>query len=173
MKSSNFLFRLIVLIILIHPVDKVFSQNKFYLSAGLGVPEYSNIKLKYGQKLQVGACVHYWHFKAGGIFGDYNSWSCAAEILYNFTGKSDYSEQRPWYVLGVIGYYHIDYLIDLPHEQYNVGFYPRIGKILFFTGKAGMNMDLGLFLPLSAQKDYVPFEFRLLYSGSLSFFIRL
>lgn len=172
MKSSICWFRSILLIVLILFVNKVFSQGKFELSGGLGVPEYNNLKLRYGQNLQVGACVHYWYDKGGGIFSDYYSWSFSAEILYHFSGKSKYVEQPTWYLLAGLGYYHIDLLIDLPHEEYDIGFYPRIGRNLNFSKKLGINFDIGFFLPLSAQEGY-DYNFRLLPSGSISFFIRL
>jgi hypothetical protein len=173
MKSSICWFRSILLIVLILPVNKVFSQSKFELSGGLGVPEYNNLKLRYGKNLQVGACVHFWYDKGGGIFSEYYSWSFSAEILYHFAGKSKYAEKPTWYLLVGLGYYHIDLLIDLPHEEYDIGVYPRIGRNIYFSKKMGINFDVGLFLPLSAQEGYEPYDFRLLPSGSISFFMRL
>lgn len=173
MNSSICCFRYILLALLILPVNKLFSQSKFELSGGLGIPEYGDLKFKYGQNFQIGACAHFWYDKGGGIFGEYYSWSCSAEIYYHFAGKSKYYEQKSWYLLAGLGYYHIDNLLDFPHEQYNIGFYPRIGRVFNFSKKTGINLDVGFFLPFSAQTGYEPYEFRLLPSGSLNFFIRL
>jgi hypothetical protein len=173
MKSSICCFRSILLLVFVLSVNQVFSQSKFELSGGIGVPEYNNLKLKYGRNFQVGACAHFWYDKGGGIFSEYYSWSCSAEILYHFAGISKYVEQPTWYISGGLGYYHIDLLLDLPHEKYDIGFYPRIGRDINFSSKLGINLDIGLFLPLSAQKNYEPYDFRLLHSGSISLFIRL
>jgi hypothetical protein len=173
MKFSIYWRRSVLFIVLIISINQVFSQSKFEISGGLGVPEYDNLKIRYGQNIQVGACVHFWYDKGGGIFREYYSWSSALEILYHFAGKSKYVEQPTWYLLGGLGYYHNDLLFDVPHEEYDIGFYPRIGRKLNFSKKIGINLDAGLFLPLSAREGYEPYKFRILPSGCISFFIRL
>jgi hypothetical protein len=172
MKSSLYLFNSILLIGLILSDNPIIAQGKFELSGGFGIPEIINVKLRYGQNIQVGACVHFLYYSAGGIFSEYYSWSGSAEILYHFAGKAKYVEQRTWYLLGGLGYYHIDYLMDIPHEEYDIGFYPRIGRTLNFSKKIGINLDAGIFLPLSAAETYT-FDFKVLPSGSIGFFIRL
>jgi hypothetical protein len=172
MKTSPVLLRTILFVILILSVTQAFPQGKFEISGGLGLPDFYNVKFKYGQNIQVGACLHYWHYRSSGIFSAYNDWSCAAEVTYHFSGKSKYVEQPTWYLLGGLGYYHIDYLIDWPYDYCALSFYPRVGRTLNFSKRTGINMDLGLFVPLSASSGY-PYKFRILPSGSISFFIRL
>jgi hypothetical protein len=172
MKNSSVLSRIILFAILILSAVQAFPQGKFEISGGLGLPELSNIKLKYGQNVQLGVSLHYWHYSRAGIFSAYNDWSCAAEVTYHFSGKSKHVEQPVWYLLGGLGYYHIDYLIDWPYDYCAISFYPRVGRTLNFSKRTGINMDLGLFVPLSASSGH-QYKFRILPSGSISFFVRL
>jgi hypothetical protein len=172
MRNSSVSFRIILFVMLILSAAQAFPQGKFEISGGLGLPELTNIKLKYGQNIQVGACLHYWHYSQGGIFSAYNDWSCAAELTYHFSGGSKYIDQPTWYLLGALGYYHIDYLIDWPYDYCALSFYPRIGRTINFSKRTGLNMDLGLFIPLSASTGN-PYKLRILPSGSISFFVRL
>jgi len=164
MKSSICWFRSILLLILILSVNKVFSQSKFDLSGGLGMPELINARLKYGQKIQIGLCVG-----IATVFGNVDG-SFAAEVKYNFLGKSKYVEQAPWYVLGGLGHYNLQNFGD--YEQYKFAFYPRIGRTINFSKKMGITGDFGVFLPLSAY-NYYTYDFKILPSGGISFFIRL
>ena len=97
MKSSFYWQKSVLFIVLIISINEAFSQSKFEISGGLGVPEYNNLKIRYGQNIQVGASIHFYYDKGGGIFGEYYSWSSALEILYHFAGKSEYVEQPVWY----------------------------------------------------------------------------
>jgi len=152
---------LFLLVLLLN--NPVCSQSKFEVSAGLGMPELINVKAKYGQNIQVGASLGFVPIK---WFGDYFvDWSVATEISYHALGKSKFVDQPPWYILIGIGYFHLN-VLD-PYENYDVGFYPRIGRTLNFSKKTGVNLDSGLFLPFSTS------EFKVLWSGDISFFIRL
>ena len=172
MRTSAILLRTILLAIIILSANQAFPQGKFEISGGLGAPEMINLRLKYGQNIQVGTCLYYWHYKASGIFPESYDLAFSAEIIYHFSGKSKNVEQGTWYLLGGLGYYHLDNLADLPYEDYDIGFYPRIGRTLNFSKKIGLNFDLGLFLPLSAASE-IPYSFKILPSGSIGFFIRL
>ena len=151
--------------------DPTYSQSKLELSGGLGEPEFFNVRIKYGQNLQVGICVG--GYIGHGLFGSDEivvDWSCAAEVLYHFSGKSKYVEQAPWYILGGLGYYDIP--ISDWYGSYNIGFYPRIGRTFSFSKKSGINLDVGTFLPLSMRPDYDTYDFKILPSGNISFLIR-
>ena len=168
MKSSICWFRSILLLILILSVNQVFSQSKFELSGGIGMPELINARLKYGQKIQIGVCVG---IATGDFYGNnYVDGSFAAEVTYHFLGKSKYVEQAPWYVLGGLGHYNLQNLGD--YEQYKFAFYPRIGRTINFSKRMGITGDFGVFLPLSAY-NYNKHDFKILPSGGISFFIRL
>jgi hypothetical protein len=173
MGNKSVLFRVILMAGSFLLAGQAFSQRMFEASLGAGVPEYLCLKIKYGNNIQVGASVHFWHYSEGGIFDEYNSWSLAGEVQYRFGGTTEFNEQRPWYLLAGLGYYHIDYLIDSPHEEYSSGFYPRIGRTVNFSERVGTNFDFGLFLPFSAAEGYEPYKFKILLSGSICLFFRL
>ena len=146
--------------------------SKFELSGGLGGPELLNVKIKYGQNLQMGICIG--GYIGHGLFRSDEiivQGSFAAEISYHFSGKSKYVEQAPWYILGGLGYYDIP--ISGLYGIYDIGFYPRIGRTFNFSKKAGMNLDIGIFLPLSEAQNEGTYVFKVLPSGSISLFLRL
>jgi hypothetical protein len=153
---------------LIFSDNPIKAQGKLELSGGFGMPELFNLKMKYGKVVQIGASVGIYPFE---WFNEtVIDWSCNAEITYHFSGKSKFVEQAPWYISGGFGFFDLG-VID-PYGSYDISFNPRIGRTLNFSKRMGANLDIGLFMPLSAEKDY-PYEFTLLPSGSLSFFIRL
>jgi hypothetical protein len=173
MKPLSILLKTCLLALCFLVAGKVCAQKKIETGPGVGVPEYTNLKIKYGRNFQAGISVHYWYYSEGGIFNAYSSWSLAAEFYYHFAGKSQFTTQRPFYIVAGAGYYHCDYLVDTRHEEYSSGFYPRIGRTFNISEKMGITLDAGLFLPFSVHEDYEPYRFRLLPSGNLSYFIRL
>jgi hypothetical protein len=168
MRTSPIFLRTILFAIIILSVNQAFAQSKIEISGGFGYVEFFNGRFKYGQNIQMGACIGFYPFKWYGE--NIVDWSCAAEVTCHFLGKSKYAEQPPWYVLGGLGYYHLP-VVD-HYEQYDIAFYPRIGRTLNFSKKSGMNLDIGLFLPLSKSPDYNSYEYKVLLSGGISFFIR-
>jgi len=173
MKTIPTLFKVSTLAISLLIAGQIYPQKKIEAGLGVGVPEYTNFKIKYGNNFQAGFCAHYWYYSEGGIFNAYSSWSIAAELYYHFAGKSGFSTQKPYYIMAGAGYYHSDYLFDTPHEEYSSGFYPRIGRTFNISEKMGFTFDAGLFLPFSVHEDYEPYKFRLLLSGNISYFFRL
>jgi hypothetical protein len=168
MRSSIYIFNSILLIGLILSDNPIDAQGKLELSGGFGMPELFNLKMKYGKDVQIGASVGIYPFE---WFNEtVVDWSCNAEITYHFSGKSKYVEQAPWFISGGFGFFDLG-VID-PYESYDISFNPGIGRTLNFSKRMGVNLVIGLFLPLSAAKDYT-YDFRLLPSGSISIFIRL
>ena len=167
MKAHTIKLQILFLGLLLN-FSPIYSQNKYEMSAGIGVPELINARIKYGQNFQVGAC---FGFISGNMFGkSYFDWSCAAEITYHFLGKSKLVDQPPWYVLAGLGYYNIPAVNR--YGIYDIGFYPRLGRTLNFSKKSGLNLDIGLFLPISETSEYSTFDFHVLWSGNIGFFIR-
>lgn len=168
MKECTLILKIILFAGLIFSCNPVHSQSKFELSGGIGLPELCNLKLRYGQNTQIGVSIGLYPFK---WFGDnVVDWSCAAEISYHFSGKSKYVEQATWYILGGLAFHDLGMMNT--YENYDIDIYPRIGRTLNFSKKSGINLDLGLFVPLSASRDNA-YKFRLLPSGSIGLFIRL
>jgi hypothetical protein len=145
----------------------MFSQEKFEFSGGAGMPELINIKLRYGENLQVGASVGFISF----VFFDDGvvDWSCSAEVVYHFAGTSKHNNLKPWYLLGGLGYYNFPVLLH--YDNYNLAFYPRIGRSFSFSKTSGINLDVGLFLPLSTASEHDK-DFQVLPSGSVGYFVR-
>lgn len=153
-------------------MNPIFSQSKFELSTGLGVPEFINVKAKYGQNLQVGLCIG--GYAGQGFFGSQKIFvqgSIAAEVAWHLLGKSEFSEKPPWYILCGLGFYDIPAVGS--YGIYNVGMYPRLGRSISFSKRFGMNLDIGLFIPLSMHSSYSTYRFEGLGCGSVGFFVRL
>ena len=160
---------LLLLFVILGSTNPIYSQSKIEMSAGVGMPEFLNARIKYGKNLQIGACAG---FITGSFYGNsYFDWSGAAEVTYHFSGKSKFIEQPPWYVLGGLGYYYLPMSNDF--GKYSTGFYPRLGRTINFSKSSGANLDIGLFLPLSPSPDYQTIQFQVLWTWSFSFFIRL
>ncbi|MEI6276096.1 MAG: hypothetical protein WCP08_08900 [Prolixibacteraceae bacterium] len=170
-RIRSWMIRILLLTGFIFTVKPAFTQSKFELSGGLGVPEYLNARIKYGQKIQAGVCAG---FIAGTFYGNaFFNGSIAAEITCHLLGQSKYVEQPPWYLLGGLGYYYLPMSAD--YGQYKFAFYPRIGRTINFSKKSGLNLDFGAFLPLSEESYYHPnrLEFKVLLSCSIGLFLRL
>ncbi len=95
------------------------------------------------------------------------------EIVQHFAGKAKYTEQAPLYVKGGLMFHDLGVMNN--YEEYDISACPRIGWTINFSKKWGMNMELGLFIPLSmAPDDYNDtYEFNLLPSWSARLFTRL
>lgn len=86
MKGKHFKYYFIFLTFLIINIP-VFSQGKFELSFGLGFEDGINAKIKYGKNFQAGVSQFLFYS------------STAVEVYYHFGGKSEFTDQRPWYYM--------------------------------------------------------------------------
>jgi hypothetical protein len=68
MRTVSIILKSSLLAMCILIASQAYSQKKLEIAAGLGVPEYTNLKIRYGQNFQAGTCAHYWHYSAGGRF---------------------------------------------------------------------------------------------------------
>jgi hypothetical protein len=169
MRTSTLVIRVLISAILMIYSYQGFAQSKFELSGGVGIPELINMKLNYGQNIQVGASVGFLPIE---WFGEtVVDWTISAEISYHFAGKSKLIEQSTWYISGALGYYDLGIIV--PYEDYNIAFNPRVGRTINFSKKTGIKMDAGAFLPLSKSPTNSTYDFKVLFSGNISFFIRL
>jgi hypothetical protein len=156
MKILTLIFKIILLAGLILSDNPVLSQGKFEVSGGFGWPERINLKIKYGNDIQIGTSLGFLPGK-----GNYNIGPFTADIYYHFSGKSELVDQRPWYLLGSLGYGFGD-----------IYFCPRVGRTFNFYKKLGINFDAGAFLPFNKElRDFL--DSPVYPSGSISFFVRL
>jgi len=154
MKINASILRTILLAGLMLSANPVFSQDKFEIFGGFGFIDMETIGLRYGNNFQVGLTqsfgVRYSILQLPP--------QTAVEIYCHFGGKSEFTEQHPWYMLGRLGCFPLGY------------FCPRLGRSFFFSGRTGINIDLGIILPIgdSLKSEY----YTILPSGRISFFYR-
>lgn len=141
---------------------KIKPQPKYRFEAdfGYGFPEAIGIKIKYGNKIQTGLVqsLDSRGFGATGI-----------EIYYHMGEKPRLMDQAPWYVSGGIAGYliNVDYI-----KEYNFIIYPRIGRSFNISRTAGINLDAGPGFPLGRKNSSNNPIAPVLFTGSLTIFIR-
>lgn len=151
-----------LILFLMPAVSQIRTRPKYRFEAdfGYGFPEAIGIKIKYGNKIQAGLVqsLDSRGFGATGI-----------EIYYHLGEKPRLMDQAPWYVSGGAA----GYLIDVDYiKEYNFIIYPRIGRSFNISRTAGINLDAGPGFPLgrktSSNNPIAP----VLFTGSLTIFIR-
>jgi hypothetical protein len=153
-------------------------QSKFEVSLGGGIPELFNLKLRYGNNLQVSAAIGY--FSVEFLGSQAYDWTYTLEGLYHFSGTTKHLNLHTWYVSVSLGYYDFELMapFGLNYDRFDIAFNPRIGKTFYFSELSGINLDIGLFVPLSKipiDETYEPdpINWTILPSGSFGFFFRL
>ena len=166
----------ILLFIILFSHSLLFSQGKFEISGGLGLPEYFNIKLKYGGTFQAGTGLG-WH-KDQYV----NKFYISGDCYYHFA-KSKISDLKTWYINSGITYEPVNHSFDT--REKSLFFYSRCGRSFNFTKHMGIKLDLGFMLgnvwtirfgmgPGSAGRVLSDTkEFYFYPAGSISYFIRL
>ncbi len=131
----------VFLISLLLSADPVFSQGKFELAGGFGSPEMVVLKIRYGKNVQIGAS------QGIGVFSMFSqsqiiNGPTMSEIYYHFSGKSRFTEQKPWYLFGSAGYW------------FGINIFlccPRIGRSFNLSENTGINIDLGAQIALDKE----------------------
>jgi hypothetical protein len=144
-----------------------FSQSKPEVSVGAGMPELVNMKFRFGNNTQLGMSAGFITFAF--IDDDAVNWSLAIEGVHHYAGSSKYSELKTWYLMLGAGYYQFD--VVRHYDNFDLAIYPRLGKKCYFSKKSGVNLDAGLFVPLSTSSFHEE-GFRILPSGSIGLFVR-
>jgi hypothetical protein len=139
---------------------RVKPKYRFEADIGYGFPEAIGIKFKYGNKIQAGI-VQSLDSRGLGATG--------IEIYYHAGKKPRLLDQAPWYISGgVAGYLiNVDYL-----KEYNFLIYPRVGRSFYFSRNSGINLDVGPGFPLGRDKNSNNTIAPVLFTGSLTIFIR-
>ena len=114
----------------------LFGQEKLNISAGIGIPEMTNIGLKYQfEPMQFG-------FSLGLLpLSNETLFTLSGDIYYHFAGTSALSDRRPWF--GRIG---LAYLRDETDRYIDKYLYlnARIGRDFNFLEKVGLAIDAGV-----------------------------
>jgi hypothetical protein len=159
--------------------NPIFSQGKFEMSVGFGIPNWLNIGLNFGSKIKVGSSIGFLQMPDKYIYK-----SVSLNIYYHFSGKSNFSTQSPWYINGGIGYqnsYDKD-RINHSNDEKSYFIYPRIGRTFSLSKKTGFNFDVGVFFTAIyynnsfdglRMRNGFEFDDSIMPSGSISFFFRL
>jgi len=165
---------LLIFTLLISYCHQVFGQEQVNISAGFGIPELSNIGVRYQlDQVQIGLSVGSMPVENGSII------SILGDIRYHFGGFSELSNRRPWY--GRIG---LNYLRDetenLIHKY--LYFNTRIGRDFNISNKIGVEIDIGAIFQLSHEEIrkkpsngcwICPIEFPVLPSVGIGLFYRV
>ena len=138
----------------------VTSQSKFEISCGIGFPEAINLKVKYGKDVQIGLSQGYFPTGEPGFWG-----STSLEINKNLAGKSKYTSQKVWYILGGINGFYTN------GGDFGLLPYLRFGRKFNFSQRIGFNLDFGPMLLDKNDQDW--FGTPVIPSGNIGLFMRL
>jgi hypothetical protein len=116
-------------------VNQVHAQEKVNISAGLGMPDFLNVGIRYQLKqTQIGIGFGFMPLKDESLI------SVSGDYYYHFGGLSEFSKRRPWY--GRFGLVYVrdetETLIDK-----NLYFDLRIGRDFNISKKIGIAIDAG------------------------------
>jgi hypothetical protein len=120
--------------------NQSFGQEKVNISAGIGLPQFLNIGVRYQLKqTQVGIGLGTMPVKDEGIV------TVSGDISYHFAGSSELSDRRPWY--GRIG---LNYLRDETRTLVDKYLYLNlgIGRDFNISKKIGIGIGAGAIFQL-------------------------
>jgi hypothetical protein len=116
-------------------VSQVHAQEKVNISAGLGMPDFLNVGIRYQLKqAQIGigfGCMPLKDESLISVSGDY---------YYHFGGLSELSKRRPWY--GRAGLIYVRDETETLIDKY-LYFDLRIGRDINISKKIGIAIDAG------------------------------
>jgi hypothetical protein len=150
----------LVLIGLMTLNNLIISQRKFDIGVGTGLPELTNIKIRYGNNFQAG-------ISKPNLFIFFFAPSLTPlefELYLHFAGK-ERDNQRPFYLLGTYGIFER----EKRYPDYRC-FCLRLGRS-FIGRKLCMNIDVGPGFPNKNFGEYLTDS--IFPSGSISFYFRL
>jgi hypothetical protein len=145
-------------------------QRKGEIAIGIGIPELSNISVRYQvyRQIQTGLSVG-WLPRSTFNFGSWNNLiSLSGELFYHFGRKTSISDKRLFYVnVGV------NFMQEKPY-QWNENWwnsYLRIGGEIFSAYNFGMNIDGGFICNLNPDKNWAHMD-HILPALGVDFFYR-
>lgn len=192
---KNYHFKLLaILVVLLLFTNRLFSQNKFELSTGFGMPDYINLKIKYGSRFQFGAGVGTLPLDKGLRYltavlhdqypGYITTWSF--DFYYHFSRSKNINLFK-WYWNNGISFASVDPKNSYPYFIEKVRlYYSRIGRSFYFSNRLGLNLDIGIMAeeswytlslnhrlgPVGGTQDHHDFD-GIPIVGSISLFIKI
>ena len=158
MKTSPLIIKIIVFVTVVLADHQVFSQKKFEISAGAGFPEMIALRVKYGKVVQVGLSQSVFSLRGPNTL----------DLYYNFAGKSGFTDQPPWYVMGGLGFFSKQKGgIYYDEKGSPLCFYSRIGRQLNLSRGTGLSIEGGAIVP------FWDFGVSVVPALCFSFFVRL
>lgn len=125
------------------------SQNRFELSGGFGMPEYINLKIKYGGRFKIGVGIGTFpETRSGNYFKPQTSrvTPLSVDFYYHYARSKD-TDLFKWYLNSGITY------LNVPSEkEKNLAYCFKAGRTINFSKRTGINIDLG-FLVLEYWRD--------------------
>jgi hypothetical protein len=117
-----------------------FSQSNSEISLGLAFPEMSNVKFKYGTDFQISAGL--------GYIPVIKFLTATTDIFYHFPAKAKIANPNTWYLNLGLTFLNIFQNWEDQREWF---VYSRIGRRIKFKNGNGINLDLGLGLPIAGN----------------------
>jgi hypothetical protein len=128
--------RLIFLTLVLAP-GILFSQNGTELSAGPGIPELLNLKIKYGDNFQI---------SGGAGFAPFiGFWAFSAGFYYHFPSKSNEDKLRKWFLNTGVSYFPPSESNGSTSQKLLL-MYSRLGRTFYFNKKTnitGIDFEIG------------------------------
>lgn len=130
--------KIVAFIALCFLYSTAYPQNKIEFDMGVGFLEALSLKVKYGEKIQLGI--------GQGFVGKF-PFQTTIELYNHLEKKNELHKRMSFYLMGGIGSTFLS-------KGYNNGitdFYSRFGLTLRFSNRTGINFDIGP--SLWAMKD--------------------
>jgi hypothetical protein len=135
------------LFLLIFP-NYLFSQNRVEISAGIGIPELLNLKIKYGNYFQICGSLGYMPFINYGAF--------SGDIYYHLPSKSSEDKSRKWFLNTGFSYIPSSKAFSSTSKK-TLLMYSRIGRTFYSHNKTyrdGLRLDLGIMFQIWTNEKY-------------------
>jgi hypothetical protein len=138
----------ILVLLLFLSSNFLFSQNKVEISAGLGIPELLNLKIKYGNSLQLCGSI--------GFAPIISFWAFSTDFYYHFPTKSTEDKIKKWYLNFGVSYFPPSQSFSSVSKK-TILMYSRVGKSFYFNKMnclTGLAIDLGIMFQIWTNEKY-------------------
>jgi hypothetical protein len=132
----------------------LFSQTNAEISAGISLPEFLNLKIKFGNNFQICGSIGYLPLIQG--------WSLSTDLYYHFPIKAKDNKIRKWYLNSGLSYIPSSEAYSSQPEK-TLLMFSRIGISFYFNKKDnldglhivdGLDFDLGIMFQIWSNEEY-------------------